>query len=158
MGNRHVISAGEIQVMSAGSGVTHSEYNDSNLQDVNFLQIWIQPKVKGIQPRYGQRTFAEAQPLNRFQMLVSPDDLTETIWINQNAYLSMAHIESGKTLEYCRQALGNGLYFFIIDGQVSINALELFKRDAVGLTGVDQVQIYAQNTTQILCIDIPMSN
>ena len=158
MGNRHIIRAGEVQVMSAGSGITHSEYNHSDREDVNFLQIWIQPKEQGIPPGYGQRMFSTADQLNTFQLLVAPGNVAETIWINQDAYLSMAHLETGKTIEYTRQETENGLYLFIIEGQVTINELQLSKRDAVGLTEVDRIQVTALSTAQVLCIDVPMHN
>ncbi|MCW8891721.1 MAG: pirin family protein [Deltaproteobacteria bacterium] len=158
MANKHVIMTGEIQVMSAGSGVTHSEYNNSATQDVNFLQIWIQPRKKGIPPRYGQKMFHDSDQLNHFQTIISPATTEETVWINQNAYLSMAHIDAGRAITYNQQGENNGLYFFVIAGRVTIDSTELFKRDAMGLTDIEQVQVTGRSPSRVLCIEVPMTD
>ena len=97
MGNKHIISTGEVQIMSAGSGLTHSEYNNSSSDDVNFLQIWVLPKEKDITPRYGQKLFDVSGRQNRFQRVVTPQASEETIWINQDAWFSLADIVCWKT-------------------------------------------------------------
>ena len=156
MGNKHIITAGEVQVMSAGSGLTHSEYNNSPEEDVNFLQIWVFPKEKNITPRYGQQLFDRAERHNRFQTLVSPEKDSEAIGINQDAWFSMVDLDEGTAVNYNRQRPENGLYFFVVTGQVEIAGHELSRRDGLGLSIDDQVQIKALNQAEVLCIDVPL--
>ena len=156
MGNKHIITAGEVQIMSAGSGLTHSEYNNSPEEDVNFLQIWVFPKEKNITPRYGQQLFDRAERHNRFQTLVSPEKDSEAIWINQDAWFSMVDLDEGTAVNYNRQRPENGLYFFVVTGQVEIAGHELSRRDGLGLRIDDQVQIKALNQAEVLCIDVPL--
>ncbi|WP_020678369.1 pirin family protein [Geopsychrobacter electrodiphilus] len=159
MGNKHMITAGEVQIMSAGSGLTHSEYNNSDQEEVNFLQIWVFPEVKNITPRYGQKRFDKANRHNRFQTLVSPQKEGDAIWINQQAWFSMTNLDAGTSLSYLKQRTGNGLYFFIIEGSVEIEGTKLDRRDALGLTtdgDEGQVQVKALSQAEILCIDVPL--
>jgi redox-sensitive bicupin YhaK (pirin superfamily) len=158
MGNKHVITAGEVQVMSAGTGLTHSEYNNSDQDDVNFLQIWVYPKEKDITPRYGQKRFNPADRLNRFQTLVSPEKSSESIWINQEAYFSMAEVDAEETIRYQKHRTENGLYFFVIEGQVEIDSQILNKRDGLGMAQEGDVQVAALSKAQLLCIEVPLSN
>lgn len=157
MGNKHIITAGEVQIMSAGSGLTHSEYNNSAEEDVNFLQIWLFPKEKNITPRYGQKLFSKKDRQNRFQTLVSPDKESDAIWINQDAWLSMADFDSGTSVSYLKQQAETGLYFFVISGQVEIDDHALDQRDGLGLTGENDVHIKAKSQTELLCIEVPMT-
>ena len=156
MGNEHVVSAGEVQVMSAGSGIIHSEYNDSDQDDVNFLQIWIYPKEKNIEPRYGQRQFDRSGRQNCFQTLISPDESPGVIWINQDAWLSLADLDAGTAISYQRQGPDSGLYFFVISGQVEIEGHQLNSRDGLGLTEYSSADIVATSQTELLCIEVPM--
>jgi redox-sensitive bicupin YhaK (pirin superfamily) len=156
MGNKHVITTGEVQIMSAGSGLTHSEYNNSEQDDVNFLQIWVFPKAKNIAPRYGQQLFDKNDRQNRFQTLVSPDEDSGAIWINQEAWFSMADLAAGTSISYYKQRVETGLYFFVISGQVVIEGNELKRRDGLGLTVGNDVQISAQSPVELLCIEVPM--
>lgn len=157
MGNKHIITAGEVQVMSAGSGLTHSEFNNSEQDDVNFLQIWVFPKEKNIIPRYGQQLFAKKDRQNRFQILVSPDKDSGAVWINQDAWFSMADFDSGTSLSYQKHRAETGLYFFVISGQAEIDGHALEQRDGLGLTGGNDVQISAQSQAELLCIEVPMT-
>ncbi len=157
MGNKHIISAGEVQLLSAGSGLTHSEYNSSAQEDVNFLQIWVLPKEKNTSPRYGQKMFDKSERKNRFQTLISPDIDSDAIWINQDAWFSMAAIDSETTLSYHKQRSDTGLYFFVIRGQVEINGHMLEQRDGLGLTGVSSLKVSAQNRSELLCIEVAMT-
>ena len=156
MGNDHVITAGEVQVMSAGSGITHSEYNDSDQDDVNFLQIWIYPKEKNIEPRYGQRQFDRSCRQNCFQTLISADKSLGAIWINQDAQLSLADLDAGTAISYQRQWPDSGLYFFVISGQVDIEGHQLNSRDGLGLTEYSSADIVATSQAELLCIEVPM--
>jgi len=157
MGNKHLITAGEVQIMSAGSGLTHSEYNNSDSEDVNFLQIWVYPKEKNIPPRYGQLRFDAAEREDRFQILVSPEKGGETIWINQDAWFSQLDLGAGKKINYTKHKKDNGVYFFVIEGTVEIDGLLLELRDGLGLPRNDDILVHAKNHIQLLVIEIPMA-
>jgi len=156
MGTTHVISAGEVQVMSAGTGITHSEFNASDDEEVNFLQIWVLPKTQGIEPRYEQRVFDSADRENRFQTLISPNGTDGSLTINQDAWFSMATVEQGESVNYSPNNVGNGIYLFVIDGEVEIAGERLGKRDAVGIQSKANVGTSAMQKAQILCIEVPM--
>ncbi len=158
MGNKHVISAGEVQIMSAGTGLTHSEYNNSDLEDVKFLQIWVFPKEKNIQPRYGQLLFNTEDRQNKFQVLVSPKVSDTTIWINQDAWFSMADLEAGKQTRYVKQINSNGVYFFVIEGEGDIDGHAIEQRDGLGLSHGESHIVKAKTDIQLLAIEVPMSH
>lgn len=160
MGNKHIIRAGEVQVMSAGTGVTHSEFNQSDTEDVNFLQIWILPKKLGIKPRYEQAEFDPAQRQNTFQTVVSPDGKDGALPINQDAYFSLANIEAGGAALYTPQSPDNGVYVFVISGQAEIKPENgdgeyLEARDALGFWQSGPVNVEAIEDAEILCIEVP---
>lgn len=155
MGNTHVIASGEIQIMSAGSGISHSEYNDSSQEDVDFLQIWVLPKEKDIAPRYEQKRFAASDRKNRFQLLVSPQVSDKTIWINQDAWFSLVDIDAGRKVVYDNYGHDSGVYFFIIEGRADIAGHDAGPRDGLGLTGGDSYPVQAKTKTQILAIEVP---
>ncbi|WP_163339872.1 pirin family protein [Desulfopila sp. IMCC35008] len=157
MGNKHIIAAGEVQIMSAGSGLTHSEYNNSDQEDVNFLQIWVFPKKKDIEPRYGQLRFESVDRINRFQTLVSPIRSDNTIWINQDAWFAMADIQAGKEIRYEKQMKGNGVYLFLIEGDVAVNDFFLKRRDGLGIEKGDTIKVLAETDAQLLVIEVPMT-
>ena len=156
MGDKQVISAGDVQVMSAGSGLVHSEYNDSSSEEVNFLQIWIKPKEKDIPPRYGQQRFHRSERRNRFQILASPEKDSAALWINQDAWLSMASLEAGASLSYSPHQPGTGQYFFVISGQLTIAGQALEPRDGLGLVAEGDVPIDATGAAEVLCIEVAM--
>lgn len=157
MGNKHVIKAGEIQIMSAGSGLTHSEYNNSDKDDVNFLQIWVFPKERDIEPRYGQLYLDRNDRQNRFQVLVSPEASEEKIWINQDAWFSMADIEAGKQITYQKNHNDNGVYFFVIEGRLKVDGNEIERRDGLGLEQGENFSVRAESDAQLLVIEVPMT-
>lgn len=157
MNNRHVIRTGEVQVMSAGTGATHSEFNNSDRDDVNFLQIWIHPRAKGLEPRYSQKRFAPEDRLNRFQTLVAPEESDRTVAINQEAWISLARIEPGRRVDYRRKKTGNGLYCFVLEGRVRIENEQLGKRDAIAMADSETISVEARDTASVLCIDVPMN-
>ncbi len=156
MGNKHIISTGEVQIMSAGSGITHSEYNNSSSEDVNFLQIWVLPKERGITPRYDQKLFDEDNRKNRFQLLVAPENSEETVLINQDAWFSLADIETEKQVVYEKNDKKNGVYFFVIEGNVNIDGNAVKRRDGLGIVDGKTYPIVAQNKAQILVIEVPL--
>lgn len=155
MGNKHIISIGEVQIMSAGSGISHSEYNNSSSEDVNFLQIWVLPKKRNITPRYYQKVFDEGNRKNRFQLLVSPENSEETVLINQDAWFSLADIEAEKQAAYEKNDKKNCVYFFVIEGNVKIEGHEIKRRDGLGLIDGETYPVFAQTKTQLLVIEVP---
>lgn len=156
-GTLQVIRKGEVQIMSAGTGVFHSEYNNSDKNMVRFLQIWVLPKEKSIPPRYGQKSFDAEDRHNRFQTVVSPDGREGSLRINQDAYFSLADLDAGTALVYPLKSPGNGLYFFLIEGRIGISGETLETRDAIGLTGVSEVEIRSLDASSMVCIEVPFS-
>ena len=162
MGNTHVIRAGEVQLMSAGTGLTHSEYNDSPSEPVNFLQIWVLPKLRNIAPRYGQQAFDPAAHHNRFETVVAPDGAAAdgdgaAVRINQDAWFSLGDFEAGRNGLYRVRKGGSGVYLFVVDGRIEVAGEVLEKRDAIGLTGVAEVEISAAADSQLLLMEVPMA-
>lgn len=157
-GNEHVINTGDVQIMSAGSGLYHSEYNASKKEPVNFLQIWVFPKERDIEPRYEQKTFDNGERINRIQTVVSPDRNSGALWINQDSYFSLSKPEKGKTIEYEIMKNGNGLYIFVIEGSLSLAGETLNKRDAIGLEDLQRIPVKAEEDSEILFIEVPLHN
>ncbi len=155
-GTLQVIRKGEVQIMSAGTGVFHSEYNNSDTEMVHFLQIWVLPKEKDIPPRYGQESFDADGRHNRFQTVVSPDGREGSLRINQDAFFSLSSIDSGISCVYTLKAPGNGLYLFLIGGRIEISGETLEKRDAIGLTGISEVAIQSLDRSEMVCIEVPV--
>jgi redox-sensitive bicupin YhaK (pirin superfamily) len=159
MGNIGVIGPDEIQAMSAGSGVRHSEYNHSKTEPVNLLQIWVFPKIRNIQPRYDQKKYSLENSIDSFKTIVSPDKQNdpEVMWINQDAYFSLGKFNAGQPVNYKIQHPGNGAYIFIIEGSATIEGQTLAKRDALGVWDADQFTISINTDAEILVIDVPMN-
>jgi redox-sensitive bicupin YhaK (pirin superfamily) len=155
-GREKVIHTNDVQIMSAGKGIAHSEFNASETDNANFLQIWVFPKEKNIEARYEQKTFDPKERQNKFQTVVSPED-KEAVWINQDAYFSLGNLEEGKALDYKIHKSGNGVYAFVINGKAKIEGEALQKRDAVGISETDSLHIEATSETEILLIEVPMN-
>ncbi|MTI31839.1 pirin family protein [Xanthovirga aplysinae] len=155
-GQEDVIAVNEVQVMSAGTGLTHSEYNHSKTKEVNFLQIWIFPKEKNIAPRYGQKRFDPEKQKGRFQNLISPSASEETLSIHQDAWFYRAHFEKESQISYSLNKKGNGIFLFVLEGNTEIEGETLKKRDAIGLSEVDQIELSTSADTQLLLIEVPM--
>lgn len=156
-GNTGTIKSGDVQIMSAGSGIYHSEMNASNTEEINLLQTWIFPKVNNIKPRYQQITFDVSERLNHFQTVVSPDKNETTLWINQDAWYSLTRLEAGKDTEYKMHKTGNGAYVFLIEGAIEIDGVKLGRRDALGISESHQFAIQSQDNSEILVIEVPMA-
>ena len=155
MGNSSTIQAGEIQVMSAGSGVRHSEYNPSN-DFTNLFQIWIFPNQRNVEPRYDQIAIETAKMKNNFLQLISPFPEDEGSWIHQNAWIHMAEIEAQKEINYTMHSNENGIYAMVVEGEVHIQN-ELFqKRDAVGIWEETEINFLAKMNSKVLVIEVPM--
>lgn len=155
MGNKQVIGTGEIQTISAGTGITHSEHNNSEHEKVNFLQIWVMPKTLNVSPRYEQRKI-DRQQNNNFNLIVAPTGTLDCVGINQDAFFSIAKMDAGRTITYEKYNNNNGVYFFIIDGKTSIGRQKLNKRDGIGITGENGIPINAYEQSEVLCMEVPM--
>ena len=156
MDNKRSIEVGEVQVMSAGTGLTHSEFNESKTNEVNFLQIWILPEKENVTPNYNQKKFKLEGRKNKFQTLVSPIDkmIEGSLPINQQSYISRIDFDEGYEAEY---KFNNGAYFFLISGEVSIANMVLEKRDGIGISDTESILITAIKESQLLVIDVPFS-
>lgn len=155
IGTSGVITSGEVQVMSAGTGIVHSEYNHSETDPVNFLQIWVIPDKRGAQPRYDQKKFLPEDRKNRFQVVVAPKESAEGLWINQNAWFSLGNAEAGKELQYESRNKNGGVYAFLISGKVNINGTELSSRDGAGFPRTDLLKVNALEDSELLLMDVP---
>lgn len=156
MGNNGVIHAGEVQVMSAGTGVQHSEYNHSKTEAANTLQIWLFPRERNVEPRYAQKSFTDSFKQNVLTTLVSPEKNGDALWINQDATFSMGHFDAGQQINYAVSRPENGAYIFVLEGAVKINSQLLNKKDALGVYDINSVVIDTQESTRLLIIDVPM--
>lgn len=157
MGNIGVIQRNEIQAMSAGSGVTHSEYNHSKTEEINLLQIWVFPKEHNITPRYDQRFFTEEDKNGKFKTIVAPVKSDDVMWINQDAYFAIGKFKAGSSTDYTIQHKGNGVYIFVIEGEAKIGDQTLGKRDALGIWDTDNFKVEVSKDAEILVIDVPMN-
>lgn len=151
-----LIYSGDVQVMSAGSGITHSEYNASHYDPVSFLQIWIFPKQLNIKPRQEQKSFDPAARMGRWQVLVSPLLVEGGLWINQDARLSRVQLDAGAAIDYPVIFPGNGVYVFLLDGRVEADGRPLESRDGLGISGKESFSIRALETSEVLAIEVPM--
>lgn len=155
-GGHGVISAGEVQVMSAGTGVQHSEYNHSKTEAANTLQIWLFPKKMNIEPRYDQKSFVNDMKPNQFTTLVSPDKDGEALWINQDAVFSMGDFDAGKQITYDIKIPGNGAYLFLIEGEIAVGGTDLNKRDALGVYDTSSFTFETRSQSRLLIMEVPM--
>jgi redox-sensitive bicupin YhaK (pirin superfamily) len=156
MGNQHIIESGEVQIMSAGTGVTHSEYNNSDVDQVNFLQIWVMPKKLDIKPRYEQKRFDVEKKRNQFQIVVSPDGEKESISINQDVYFTLIDLDKDCSISYQLRNSDNGVYIFMISGSVMLGDQYLDERDGVEVSNTLSVTLLARTSTQLLFIETPI--
>lgn len=157
MGTSAVIRPNEVQIMSAGTGIKHSEYNHSKEEEVKFLQIWVFPKEKNIKPRYGQKTFLPEDKKNKFKTVVSPEKSEDSIWINQDAYFSLGNLDAGTTVNYKIQKEGNGLYIFVLDGNIEVDGEKLNRRDGMGISDFKDFDVKASSAAEVLLMEIPMN-
>lgn len=156
MGNVTVIKHGDIQVMSAGTGIHHSEYNKNKDQRVKFLQIWVFPNQKKVTPRYDQITLNMEDRHNRLQQILSPNPEDEGVWIYQNAWFYLGKLDKGFSTEYSLKDKGNGVYAFILSGDVTIDGQLLNTRDGFGVWDTDKISIQAESDAELLLMEVPM--
>lgn len=157
MSNVAVIKNGDIQVMSAGTGISHSEFNKNKDKQVKFLQIWVFPNKKNVKPRYDQITLNEKDRHNKLQQILSPTPDDVGVWIHQNAWFHLGKFDKGITSEYTLKARGNGLYIFNLNGDLKINDQLLNSRDGLGIWDIDKISIKADTDSEFLLMEVPMS-
>ncbi len=157
LGNIGVIKEGDVQAMSAGTGISHSEYNNNKDRDVKFLQIWIFPREKQVKPRYDQVSIRDLKKENEFYQVLSPNKSDQGVWINQDAWMNIGNFKKGNSDQYKIQKDGNGVYIFILEGEVEINGEQLNKRDGIGIWNTDTVNLKATENARVLLMDVPMN-
>lgn len=158
MGNMTVIKNGDIQAMSAGTGIMHSEFNKNQDRQAKFLQIWVYPNKRNVTPRYDQVSLDAKQRHNKFQQILSPDPNDEGVWIHQNAWFHLGNFDNGFETGYTVKSTGNGVYAFILKGSAEIEGQELAARDGFGIWNVENIKIKTTSPgTEILLMDVPMA-
>lgn len=155
MGNKAVIRQGDIQVMSAGTGIVHSEYNGNADAPVDFLQIWVFPRSRGVEPRYDQKPIEEQD--NALTQILSPNPDDEGVWVHQDAWFHMGRLDSGNRLEYRLKGEENGVYAFLLEGEAEAAGQTLNKRDAVAISETEAFAIKASKEARILLMEVPMA-
>ncbi|MDG1291582.1 MAG: pirin family protein [Flavobacteriaceae bacterium] len=157
MGNVGAINEGEIQVMSAGTGVYHSEYNKNPDKPINLLQLWVMPKEKNVAPRYDQKSVRELKKNNAFYQVLSPNIDDDGMWIHQDAWFHLGDFEKATETIYRIKKEGNGVYVFVIEGTIKIGDQQLNKRDALGVWEAEFISFEVQPQSKILLVEVPMS-
>jgi redox-sensitive bicupin YhaK (pirin superfamily) len=156
MGNTAVIKQGDVQVMSAGTGIYHSEFNKNTDKEVKFLQIWVFPNKRGVKPRYDQITLNTGNIKNRLHQILSPSPDDEGVWIYQDAWFHLGNLEKGFKTTYQVKQNGNGVYAFVLHGKVTIEGQALSERDGFGIWDTDKINITADDDARILLMDVPI--
>lgn len=156
MGNSGVISPGEIQVMSAGTGIQHSEFNKNKDQDLKLLQIWIFPNKKQVTPRYDQLQIHTIENNNGFKQILSPNANDDGVWIHQNAWFHLGEMDIEKQFTYTLKNKQNGVYIFLIEGKIDVHGEILSDKDALGVWDSEKVLIKSQTTSKVLLIEVPL--
>ncbi|MBR9847052.1 MAG: pirin family protein [Algicola sp.] len=159
IGNKRAIEVGEIQVMSAGTGLTHSEFNDSKTDEVNFLQLWIIPEELSVEPHYEQRLFSKEGKRNQLQTVVAPKDKLEgdALPISQQAYIYRTDLDADKMIKLHIKSGQNGFYIFVVDGDIEVANNKLSKRDAIGISETETIEIKANKNSELIIIEVPMN-
>lgn len=156
MGTSSVIRKGEVQIMSAGTGITHSEFNGSKEEKVKLLQIWVLPKKLNVGPRYEQKSFSHEDRKNKIMTVVSPDGRDGSLTINQDAFFSLADLDQGQKVKYECKLSGNGLYLFVIEGEVRLDGENFKSRDGVGISSFKVLEFEATKKSEILLMEVPL--
>lgn len=157
MGNTAIIRQGDIQVMSAGTGITHSEFNNNSDKDVRFLQIWLFPNRKNVAPRYDQISLDAQKLHNRLAQILSPNADDDGVWIHQNAWFHLGHLDKDfKTTYSVHRPASNGVYAFVIEGQVTVNGQSLSRRDGMGVWNTETLAVQASADSRLLLMEVPM--
>lgn len=157
MGNVAVIREGDVQVMSAGTGIFHSEYNRNTDKEVKFLQIWVFPNKKNVEPRYDQISIRDVKKKNEFYQVLSPNADDQGVWVHQNAWFHLGDFDANTKSTYELKDKENGVYAFILDGEVTIEGQQLGKRDGFGLWNTDKIELTANSNARVLLMEVPMN-
>ncbi len=156
MGNGAIVQYGDVQVMSAGTGIKHSEFNANADKHVSLLQIWLFPNKKNVEPRYDQISIKEISKLNEFSQVLSPNADDQGVWIHQDAWFHIGDFDTDFCTNYQINKSGNGVYAFVIEGTAEIAGQALEKRDGFGIWNVDDFEIKADKNSRILLMEVPM--
>ena len=157
MGNGSVIRPGEVQVMSAGTGVQHSEFNHSSENEASLLQIWVFPDQKNVEPRYAQAKFQEEEMTGKWRTVVSPDGQDNSTWIHQQAWFSLGNFDEGSTISYSLKKPENGVYLFMISGELEIGGEKLNRRDGLCIEQIGgPIDMKTTKPSKILVMEIPV--
>lgn len=156
MGNEGTIQPNEIQVMSAGTGVAHSEFNGSETDPVRFLQIWLFPNQENVTPRYDQITIDPADRKNKLQQIISPNPEDEGSWIHQDAWFHLTDLDAGNEVVYTLKGEGTGVYIFLLEGKLEVAGEKLSRRDAIGVTDAQEIVLKASQNASVLIMEVPM--
>ena len=156
MGNQATIETGEIQVMSAGTGIMHSEFNPNHDKQTKLFQIWLFPNQQNVTPRYQQIALNTSNQTNNFAQILSPDSEDDGVWIHQDAWFYLSHFEAGFSKPLNSKKEGNGFYIMTIEGEIEVNGQKLEKRDALGVWNTSQITIKANTEAKFLIMNIPM--
>ena len=156
-GHEEIIKPDEIQVMSAGTGILHSEYNASESEYASLFQVWIFPDKEGHKPRYDQKKFDPNDRKNKIQTFVSPNQTDDNLWLHQDAYFSWSDLDENQTLNYEMNSLNNGAYIILIDGIIELGEETLTRRDAIGVWEIDSIEITAKENSSFIMIEVPMN-
>lgn len=158
MGNGSVMQFNDVQVMSAGTGVFHSEMNPDKNKGVKLFQIWVIPEKFQVEPRYAQERFDEADRKNKWQQIIKPhdDNSGAGIFIYQQAWFNQVDLDATQEISYTKKRDGNGVYLMVIDGEITVDGQQLYKRDAIGITEFESFNIKANTQARVLAIDVPM--
>lgn len=156
MGHTQDIRPGEVQIMSAGTGLRHSEYNASDSDPLNFLQIWVMPKEPDITPRYEQHEFPSEEREDRFQTVVAPDAANGAMWINQDAWFSLGHFNADRRDTYRLHNAESVVYVLVLEGEADIAGERLGRRDGLGISESAEIEIATAIGCQLLVIEVPL--
>ncbi|MDO9153150.1 MAG: pirin family protein [Paludibacter sp.] len=157
IGNKGVINAGEIQVMSAGTGIYHSEYNANKNLALELLQIWVFPDKKNVTPRYEQISLTSLEKSNEFYPILSPNADDAGVWIHQQAWFHLGDLSAGWEGNYNLKSTQSGVYVFIIEGEATVAGIELSRRDGIGISETQEIEIKAKSDSKILIMEVPMN-
>ncbi|WP_343913471.1 pirin family protein [Aquimarina litoralis] len=158
MGNTTVIKKGDIQVMSAGTGIFHSEYNKNSDKEVKFLQIWITPNQRNVTPRYDQITLNNEDIKDNLYQILSPNDDDDGVWIHQNAWFHLGQFNEDHTENYTLKNNKNGVYIFVLEGNITIEKQELERRDGLGIWDTNEIKIESKSASKILVMEVPITH
>ena len=157
IGYSEVLNEGAVQIMSAGSGLRHEEYNIGN-DNVNFLQIWIEPKLQNINPRYQRRSFPKENRINQLKTIVSNEEGIEHCWINQNAKISLGYFDENRELDYQLNPLNKCVFLFVIEGKLNIAGTDVNKRDAIGFWETENIVLHIEQESSFIIIEVPINH